>query len=60
MNGILLDTSAYSNMARGNKEVFDAIQTAENIGVNPIIIGELLSGFAKGIHESQNLSLIHI
>ena len=55
VNGILLDTSAYSNMARGNKEVFDAIQTAENIGVNPIIIGELLSGFAKGIHESQNI-----
>jgi tRNA(fMet)-specific endonuclease VapC len=55
MNGILLDTSAYSGLARGNKEVLDAVQTAENIGVNPVIIGELLSGFAGGTRAPQNL-----
>jgi tRNA(fMet)-specific endonuclease VapC len=60
MNGILLDTSAYSEMARGNKDVLDAVQTAENIGINPIIIGELLSGFAKGSHESHNLKQLEL
>ncbi|MDD5673587.1 MAG: type II toxin-antitoxin system VapC family toxin [Chitinivibrionales bacterium] len=60
MNGILLDTSAYSAMARGNKDVLDAVQTADNIGINPIIIGELLSGFAKGSHESQNLKQLEM
>jgi tRNA(fMet)-specific endonuclease VapC len=60
VNGILLDTSAYSDMARGNKDVLDAVQTAENIGINPVIIGELLSGFAKGTHVSQNLKQLEM
>jgi predicted nucleic acid-binding protein len=60
MNGILLDTSAYSAMARGNKKVLDAVQTAENIGVNPVIIGELLSGFSQGTFASQNLKQLEL
>jgi tRNA(fMet)-specific endonuclease VapC len=60
MNGILLDTSAYSDMARGNREVLDAVQTAENIGVNPVVIGELLSGFAHGANASQNVKQLEL
>lgn len=55
MNGILLDTFAYSDMARGNREVLETVQTAENICVNPIILGELLSGFVKGTQETANI-----
>jgi tRNA(fMet)-specific endonuclease VapC len=58
MNGILLDTSAYSGMARGNKDVLDAMQTAENVCVNPVIIGELLSGFAQGNRDSYNVKIL--
>ena len=58
MNGILLDTSAYSAMARGNKGVLDAVQTAENVCVNPIIVGELLAGFAQGNRESYNIDVL--
>ena len=58
MNGILLDTSAYSGMARGNKGVLDAVQTAENVCVNPIIIGELLAGFAQGNREPHNIEIL--
>ena len=47
-------------MARGNKEVLDAVQTAENIGVNPVIIGELLSGFAQGTYASQNVKQLEL
>ncbi len=60
MNGILLDTSAYSDMARGNREVLDAVQTAENIGVNPVVIGELLSGFAHGAYALQNVKQLEL
>lgn len=58
MNGILLDTSAYSGMTRGNKDVLDAVQTAETVAVNPIILGELLSGFAHGTQEQQNIKIL--
>jgi tRNA(fMet)-specific endonuclease VapC len=60
VNGILLDTSAYSGLARGNQDVLDATQTAEIIAVNPIVIGELLSGFAKGTLASQNFKQLEM
>jgi tRNA(fMet)-specific endonuclease VapC len=58
MSSILLDTSAYSDMARGNSDVLDAIQTADTVSVNSIILGELFSGFAYGNQEVQNLKLL--
>lgn len=58
MNGILLDTSAYSAMTRGNTGVLDAVQTAENIAVNPVILGELHSGFAHGNQERLNITIL--
>jgi predicted nucleic acid-binding protein len=58
MNGILLDTSAYSAMGRGNRDILDTVQTAETIAVNPIILGELLSGFFHGTQELQNLKIM--
>ena len=54
MNGIFLDTSAYSDMARGNESVLDAVQTADRVCVNAIVLGELFSGFARGTQESRN------
>jgi tRNA(fMet)-specific endonuclease VapC len=56
MNGILLDTSAYSELARGNNDILKEIQSAETIGVNPIILGELIAGFAKGSRVQQKIS----
>lgn len=58
MNRILLDTSAYSDIARGNKSVLDAIQLADEVCINPIIIGELMSGFAHGTRETDNLKIL--
>jgi tRNA(fMet)-specific endonuclease VapC len=59
MSKILLDTSAYSEIARGNTQVLDAIQTAESIALTPIILGELLSGFAQGAQETRNINLLN-
>jgi predicted nucleic acid-binding protein len=54
MTRILLDTSAYSAFMRGDSNIKSAIQTAEEIYLNPIVLGELISGFVMGKHERKN------
>lgn len=51
---ILLDTSAYSAFMRGNTEVKAALQAAVEINLNPIVLGELLAGFARGKRRKSN------
>lgn len=51
---ILLDTSAYSAHARGNAEIKAVLQEVDEVYLTPVILGELLSGFAGGRHESRN------
>jgi predicted nucleic acid-binding protein len=54
MNRIFLDTSAYSEFKKGNEEVIDLIRRADELYVNPVVIGELLSGFDGGKWRRQN------
>lgn len=54
MRPILLDTNAYSEFKRGNKETIKIIQHAETIAMTPIVIGELFGGFARGKHNEKN------
>lgn len=51
---ILLDTSAYSAFKRGQPQIIAALREASFIGLNTIVLGELLSGFARGNREEQN------
>jgi len=51
---ILLDTSAYSSFMRGHDEVKEALQSADSIAVNPIVLGELQAGFQHGRHSDKN------
>ncbi len=51
---IILDTSAYSAFLKGNEEVKAAIQQADQIFLNPVILGELLAGFSVGKKEEKN------
>jgi len=51
---IFLDTSAYSAFLRGNHDVKDALQSADSISVNPIVLGELQAGFQHGRHAEKN------
>lgn len=55
---ILMDTSAYSAFLRGHAEIKLAIQRSDEIFFNPVIIGELLAGFAMGKHEKQNKAIL--
>jgi tRNA(fMet)-specific endonuclease VapC len=54
MRPILLDTNAYAAFKRGDSAILDIIQSAEVIGISPIMLGELLSGFDTGSKAKQN------
>ncbi len=54
MSLVLLDTSAYSGFLRGDPEIKLALQQAGEICVNPVVLGELLAGFARGSHAVKN------
>jgi predicted nucleic acid-binding protein len=54
MSRLLLDTSAYSALFRGHAGVIVALQSAEAVYLNPIVIGELRSGFRRGDRRRQN------
>jgi tRNA(fMet)-specific endonuclease VapC len=57
-NKVMLDTSAYSAFLRGNAEVSHALQAAEEIYLNPVVIGELSAGFARGGREKKNKDIL--
>jgi tRNA(fMet)-specific endonuclease VapC len=51
---LLVDTSAYSGFMRGHPEIKVAIQEADEIFVNSIVLGELGAGFIKGRRRRKN------
>ena len=54
MKPILVDSSAYSEFKRGDADAVAVMTTAGFIGFNPIVIGELLAGFATGSRAARN------
>ena len=57
MNAIL-DTSAYSALARNHEKIVDAVAEADSLYMTPIVLGELLAGFRKGSRFEQNEKLL--
>ncbi len=55
---VMLDTSAYSAFLRGNEEAAQALQEADEIYLNPVVLGELYAGFAKGGREKKNRDIL--
>jgi tRNA(fMet)-specific endonuclease VapC len=51
---VLLDTSAYSGLMRGDSEILDLLSAATQVLVCTIVIGELQSGFRRGNRFEQN------
>jgi tRNA(fMet)-specific endonuclease VapC len=51
---ILLDTNAYAAFKRGLPEAVEVLAHTPRIGINSIVLGELLSGFAVGTREAEN------
>lgn len=54
MMRLLLDTSAYSAFMRGHPEIKYALQEADTIYVNPVVLGELRAGFLRGRQQRKN------
>lgn len=58
MKRLLLDTSAYSNLMRGNKEIAILLDEADEVLLSAIVFGELLAGFKNGSKEQQNKAVL--
>jgi len=43
-----LDTSAYSNFKRGDRQIVDLIDRADWLGIPAVVLGELWIGFLQG------------
>ena len=56
MTRLLLDTSGYSAFMRGHSEVVAALQEADEVCFNPIVLGELIAGFIRGKRRKKNES----
>jgi predicted nucleic acid-binding protein len=55
---VILDTSAYSAFLRGSEAVKVAIREADEIYLNPVVLGELYAGFAHGGREKKNREIL--
>lgn len=55
---VMLDTSAYSAYLKENAEVKQALQEADEIYLNPVVLGELYAGFAHGGREKKNRDIL--
>lgn len=58
MSRLLLDTSAYSAMRRGDERLLRPVREASALFLTPVVIGELLYGFAGGDLERRNRDLL--
>ena len=54
MKRIIIDTNLYTAFKRNDTDALALLQRAEYIGVNSVILGELLAGFRCGNREKQN------
>jgi predicted nucleic acid-binding protein len=54
MSRLLIDTSAYSALFRGDERAKEALRSADEVFLSPVIIGELLSGFGVGRRRAAN------
>jgi predicted nucleic acid-binding protein len=54
MKRILMDTNAYAAFKRNASDAVNTLRTVEYIGVNIIVLGELLCGFKAGNKELKN------
>ena len=51
---VTLDTSAYSQMRRGNQAILDVVRRSGTVALSAIVLGELHSGFRAGNRSAEN------
>lgn len=55
---LTIDTNAYSNLNRGDQQVFALLASAHKIYLSVIVIGELVSGFEGGNRKELNKQIL--
>lgn len=51
---VLLDTSGYSGLVRGDLTILEVLQDAAQVLVPSVVLGELYSGFRPGTRAAEN------
>lgn len=51
---LALDTNRYTDLCRGDKSVIESVETADEVWLPFIVIGELRAGFAVGTRGTRN------
>jgi len=55
---IALDTNRYRDLARGETSVIGMVETANEVWLPFIVVGELRAGFAAGTQGAQNEAVL--
>lgn len=58
MSRLMLDTTAYSAMRRGDDRLVEPLREASEVVLTPVVLGELVYGFAGGRLERENRRLL--
>lgn len=58
MSRLLLDTTAYSAMRRGDERLLEPVREASEIFLTSVVIAELVYGFVGGKLEERNRRLL--
>ena len=53
---ICLDTNAYSAFKRGDADVIDLVEAADEVAIPSIVLGELFAGFRMGSRARRNVA----
>ena len=56
---LALDTNRYSDFVRGEASVAEIVETADEVWLPFIVIGELRAGFAAGSQGPRNEATLH-
>ena len=56
---VLLDTNAYTQLTRGDEQVVEIVETADEVLLSVIVVGELLFGFELGTRIEENVDILN-
>jgi tRNA(fMet)-specific endonuclease VapC len=54
MKKIIIDTNAFSSLAKGDESVLDELGKAATVYLSIFVLGEILAGFIGGTKEKEN------
>ena len=52
---VLLDSTAYSQLARGHPAVADIVRRSQEVVLSTVVVGELLYGYRYGSRTARNI-----